>query len=73
MKSKEQDDPVIEISDLLIHLSADQMTKSLAKGIEGEALDITLGSIPLNEDEKKNAKDNVLKILEVQYIQNQIQ
>ena len=41
-------DPVVGISDLLIHLAADQLQKSGAKVIEGENLDITLGSMPLN-------------------------
>ncbi len=60
-------DPVVGISDLLIHLAADQMQKSLAKGIEGENLDVTLGNIPL-EDEKKDAvKANVLRLLKEKY------
>ncbi len=60
-------DPVVGISDLLIHLAADQMQKSLAKGIEGENLDVTLGNIPL-EDEKKDAvKANVMKLLKDKY------
>ena len=60
-------DPVVGITDLLIHLSADQMAKTLAKAIEGEALDITLGSMPLNEDEKEPVKANVLKLLKDKY------
>jgi aspartyl aminopeptidase len=64
---EDDNDPVVGISDLLIHLSADQMNKPLAKGIEGEALDITLGSIPLFGEEKKNAKDNILNILKEKY------
>lgn len=64
---EDKDDPVFGITDLLIHLSADQMTKSLAKGIEGESLDVTLGSIPCNDDEKKTVKKNVLAILKKKY------
>ena len=64
---EDESDPVVGVTDLLIHLSADQMNKSLAKGIEGEALDLTLGSIPLGGEEKKNVKDNVLKILNDKY------
>ncbi len=60
-------DPVVGISDLLIHLAADQLQKSGAKVIEGENLDITLGSIPLNEDEKEPVKANVLKLLKDKY------
>ena len=60
-------DPIVGITDLLIHLSADQMAKPLAKAIEGENLDITLGSIPLNDKEKQAVKANVLKILNKKY------
>ena len=60
-------DPVVGITDLLIHLAADQMAKTAAKVIEGEALDITLGSMPLNEEEKEPVKANVLKLLKEKY------
>ena len=61
---EKEDDPVVGITDLLIHLSADQMAKPLAKAIEGENLDISLGSIPLKD---KGAKDYILKLLKEQY------
>lgn len=60
-------DPVVGISDLLIHLSADQMKKTGDKVIEGEALDVTVGSIPLEGDEKDAVKANVLKLLKEKY------
>lgn len=60
-------DPVVGISDLLIHLAADQMQKSLAKGIEGENLDVTLGNMPLKDGEKDAVKANVLRILKEKY------
>lgn len=60
-------DPIVGISDLLIHLSADQMSKTLAKGIEGENLDVTLGNIPLEGDDKCAVKANVLKLLKDKY------
>ena len=60
-------DPIVGITDLLIHLSADQMALPLAKAITGENLDITLGSIPVNEKEKEAVKANVLKILKKKY------
>ena len=60
-------DPIVGITDLLIHLSADQMGKTLAKAIEGEALDISLGSIPLDEKEKEPVKANILKLLKDKY------
>jgi len=62
-----EDDPVVGISDLLIHLSADQLQKTLAKGIEGENLDLTLGNIPLKEHEKEAVKANVLRLLKEKY------
>ena len=61
---EKEDDPVVGITDLLIHLSADQMAKPLSKAIEGENLDISLGSIPLKD---KGAKDYILKLLKDQY------
>ena len=60
-------DPVVGISDLLIHLSADQMQKNAAKVIEGEDLDVTMGSMPLKGEEKNAVKANVLRILKEKY------
>ena len=64
-------DPVFGVSDLLIHLAGEQMEKKAAKVIEGENLDLLIGSIPLAGEEKENAKDtvkaNVLRILCEQY------
>lgn len=61
-------DPVVGISDLLIHLSADQMKKTLAKGVEGESLNVCVGSIPLEDKDAKNrVKLNVLRLLNEKY------
>ena len=60
-------DPIVGITDLLIHLSADQMAKTLGKAIEGESLDVTLGSMPLDEESKEPVKANVLKLLKDKY------
>ncbi len=62
-----ENDPVVGITDLLIHLSADQQAKPLGKAIEGEDLDISLGSIPVDEKEKEPVKANVLRILKEKY------
>ncbi len=62
-----EDDPVFFISDLLIHLSAEQMEKKASKVIEGEALDLIVGSIPLNGEEKEAVKAGVLKLLNDAY------
>ena len=60
-------DPVVGISDLLIHLAADQMGKPASKVIEGEALDVTLGNKPLKGKEKNAVKANILKLLKKKY------
>ena len=64
---EDENDPVVGISDLLIHLSADQMKKDASKVIEGEDLDVTIASIPLKDSEKEAVKANVLKILKEKY------
>lgn len=61
------EDPVFFISDLLIHLAADQLEKKGRKIIEGENLDVTIGSIPLKDEEKDGVKANVLRILKDTY------
>ena len=64
---EDENDPVVGISDLLVHLSADQLKKDGAKVIEGEDLDVTFGSIPLKDHEKDAVKANVLTILKDKY------
>jgi len=61
-------DPVLCITDLLPHLGADQAKKTLSEGIEGENLDVIVGSMPVNEkDRKEKIKYNILKILHDKY------
>ncbi len=64
---EEKGDPVFGISDLLIHLSADQLQKPASKVIEGEDLDLTIGSMPVKGEEKEAVKKNVLKLLKDKY------
>lgn len=69
---EKEEDPVFGISDLLVHLAGEQMEKKAAKVIEGEQLDVLVGSIPfLSEKEEEKTKDavkaNVLNILKEQY------
>lgn len=64
---EDENDPVVGISDLLIHLSADQLDKKAAKVIEGENLDVTLGNMPLVGEEKDAVKANILKLLKEKY------
>lgn len=63
----EENDPVLGVGDLLIHLAKDQMGKTLGQAIVGENLDLTVGNIPLNKDEKDAVKKNVLNILKDKY------
>lgn len=64
-------DPVFGISDLLIHLASDQMDKKGAKVVEGEDLNVIVGSIPGFDKEGKKEKDavksNVVKLLKEKY------
>lgn len=62
-----EDDPVVGITDLLIHLSSEQMQKTATKVVEGEKLDVNIGSIPLKDTEKDAVKENILKILKDTY------
>ncbi len=68
---EDENDPVFGISDLLIHLAADQMDKKGAKVVEGEDLNVIVGSIPGFDKEGKKEKDavknNVLKLLKEKY------
>ena len=68
----DEHDPVFGVSDLLIHLAADQMKKDGSKVVEGEDLNVLVGSIPLDEsgigeDKKDLVKKNILRILKDKY------
>lgn len=70
---EEEDDPVFVISDLLIHLAGVQMEKKASAVVEGEKLDLLIGSRPiekndkLKQEEKQAVKANVLQILKEYY------
>ena len=64
---EDEGDPVLVISDLLIHLSADQLQKPLAKGIEGEQLNVILGTEPLEGEGSELVKLNLMKLLNDKY------
>ena len=68
---EDEEDPVLYITDLLIHLAGQQMAKKASEVVEGEKLDILIGSRPLADlpdDKKKEAvKENVLRILNEKY------
>ena len=61
------DDPVFCVTDLLVHLAANQQEKKANKVIEGENLDILFGSMPLAEEEKDAVKGHVAKLLQEYY------
>ncbi len=64
---EKEDDPVFCVTHMLIHLAGNQQEKKANKVIEGENLDILVGSIPLKEEEKEAVKKGVLQILAEQY------
>ena len=64
---EEETDPIFCVTDLLIHLAGEQMDKKAAKVVEGEQLDILVGSRPLSKEEKEPVKKMVLSILKKKY------
>ena len=64
---EEEVDPVFCVTDLLIHLSKDQLEKKGATVIEGEKLDILFGSYPAEGNEKDAIKAGVLELLKDKY------
>ncbi len=62
-----EDDPVVGITDLLPHLAADQMGKKASAIIEGEDLNILVGSQPLKGEEKDAVKAQILTFLKDTY------
>lgn len=64
---EDEKDPVFCVTDLLIHLSQERMSKKATEVIEGEALDILVGSQPLKGEEKDAVAKNILSILKEKY------
>ena len=65
---EDEQDPIFTITDLLPHLAKDQSAKKLSEAIEGEKLDLLVGSIPiLDESVNEKVKLNILKILNEKY------
>ena len=64
---REKDEPKFVITDLLPHLAADQMKKTMAEGFTGEGLNILLGSTPYADDGKDRVKLAVMSILNDMY------
>lgn len=61
------DDPVIGVTDLLVHLSGEQLEKKGTKIIEGEALDLLVGNRPLDGEETDAVKKQILQVLQEKY------
>ena len=64
---EDDNDPVLMVSDLLIHLAADQMQKTAAKVIEGEQLNVILGTEPLEGEGSDLVKLHIMKLLNEKY------
>ena len=70
---EKEDDPVFVVTDLLVHLAAKQMEQKANAVIEGEKLDLLIGSRPiekvdeLDKEEKDVVKKNILKLLKESY------
>lgn len=63
----DENDPVVGVSDLLIHLARKQMQKNAAEVVEGEKLDLLAGSIPADDTKEDAVKTNVLRLLKEKY------
>ncbi len=63
---EDDSDPIFYINDLLPHLAQKQAKTPLGEAVEGEKLNILIGSIP-SDDEEATIKDNILKILNEKY------
>ena len=65
---EDEKDPIFTITDLLPHLAQEQMEKKLKEGINGEDLNLLVGSMPYNSEKiSENVKLNILNILNKKY------
>ena len=65
---EDENDPIFTITDLLPHLAQEQMEKKLKNGVEGENLNLLIGSIPYDsKDTEEKVKLNILRILNEKY------
>ena len=65
---EEEGDPVFCVTDLLPHLAADQMKRSLQEGIKGEELNVLVGSLPFKDNEvSERVKLNLIRLLNEKY------
>ena len=64
---EKDEEPIFVITDLLVHLSAEQMENKADKVIEGEKLDLIVGNKPMKGIEKEAVKENILELLKKTY------
>ena len=64
---EDEDDPVVGVSDILVHLAAKQMQKKASEAIEGEQLNLLVGSIPAKDVKKDPVKQYLLDLLKAKY------
>lgn len=64
---EDDNDPVVGVSDLLVHLAQTQLGKKANNVVEGEDLNVLIGSMPLMGENKNSVKANILKILKEKY------
>ena len=64
---RDKDDPQLVVNDLLPHLAADQMKKTLSEAIPGENLNILIGSVPYDDEGSDRVKLAVMSILNSRY------
>ena len=65
---EDEEDPIFTITDLLPHLAQEQMEKKLKNGVDGEDLNLLIGSIPYNSSKiSEKVKLNILNILNQKY------
>ena len=64
---EDQDDPILMVTDLLVHLSADQMQKTASKVVAAEQLNVILGTEPMEGEGSDLVKLNIMKLLNEKY------
>ena len=64
---EKEGEPVFCITDLLVHLAKKQLDKKGTELVEGEDLNVLVGSMPVNTEEKQAIKENVLTLIKEQY------
>lgn len=64
---EDADDPILCITDLLPHLSDEQLEKNAARFIDGEAMDLLVGSTALPDEEQEAVRKHIAQLLQMRY------